>query len=399
MAILKFVKINKEMKEVYLDYAATTPLRKEAREEMEKYFSEIFANPVSLHSFGQKTLKAVDESRNKIKEILQTESYKEIIFTASSTEANNYALKGLILYYYFKKGYKKSHVITSSIEHPSILDTLADLEDLEIVEVTYLKPKENGLIDSEEIVSQIKENTILVILHYINSELGNRQKVEEIGNFLEKINKERKEKVFYHLDGAQAGLTENLNVKDLKCDFLTLSSHKIYGPKGIACLYIKSGTPLLRLISGSGHEFDLRGGTEAVPLIVGFAKAMEIASYEKEKNIKHFREIRDYFLQKLKEENISFEVNTNLENSSPKILNLYFPQKSSQEIFLYLDFNKIYVSPGTACKSRSPEPSYMVAEVFRNKERAQRSLRFSFGLETTKEDIDYVVYVLKNFLL
>jgi cysteine desulfurase len=387
------------MKEVYLDYAATTPLRKEVKEEMEKYFSEIFANPVSLHSFGQKALKAVDGSREKIKEILKAESYREIIFTASSTEANNYALKGLIFYFYFKKGYKKSHIITSSIEHPSILDTLADLEDLEIIEVTYLKPKEDGLIEPEEVISQIKENTILVTLHYINSELGNREPVEKIGELLEKINKERKEKVFYHLDAAQAGLTENLNVQDLKCDLMTLSSHKIYGPKGIACLYIKSGTPLLRLISGSGHEFDLRGGTEAVPLIVGFAKAMELAFNEREKNVKHFKEIRDYFLQRLKEENVSFEVNTNLEHSSPKILNLYFPQKLSQETFLYLDFNKIYVSPGTACKSRSPEPSYMVAEVFRSKERAKRSLRFSFGLETTKEDIDYVVYVLKNFLI
>lgn len=387
------------MKEVYLDYAATTPLRKEVKEEMEKYFSEIFANPVSLHSFGQRSLKAIDESRGKIKEILNAESYREIIFTASSTEANNYALKGLIFYFYFKKGYKKSHIITSSIEHPSILDTLADLEDLEIIEVTYLKPKEDGLIEAQEVISQIRENTILITLHYINSELGNREPVERIGEILEKINKERKEKIFYHLDSAQAGLTENLNVKDLKCDLMTLSSHKIYGPKGIACLYIKSGTPILRLISGSGHEFDLRGGTEAVPLIVGFAKAMELAFNEREKNIKHFKEIRDYFLQRLKEENISFEVNTNLNHSSPKILNLYFPQKLSQEIFLYLDFNKIYVSPGTACKSRSPEPSYMVAEVFRNKERAKRSLRFSFGLETTKEDIDYVVYVLKKFLI
>ncbi|GBD34829.1 Cysteine desulfurase IscS [bacterium HR35] len=386
------------MREVYLDYAATTPLRKEAREAMEVYFQEIFANPVSLHSFGQKALKAVDEARNKIKEILNADDFREIIFTASSTEANNYALKGLVFYFYFKANYKKVQIITSSIEHPSVLDPLADLENLEIAEVIYLAPEKNGLINPQSIIENLKENTVLVSLHYINSELGNRQKVEEIGNLLEKINKQRERKIFYHLDAAQAGLTEELDVKKLKCDLMTLSSHKIYGPKGIAALYLKLGTPLLRLISGSGHEFDLRGGTEAVPLIVGFAKAFELAYQEREKNKNHFIEIRDYFLKRLQEEKITFEVNTNLENSSPKILNLYFPSKTAEEIFLYLDLNGVYVSPGTACKSRSAEPSYMVAEVFKSKERAKRSLRFSFGLETNFEDIDYLVSLLKKIL-
>jgi len=386
------------MREVYLDYAATTPLRKEAKEAMEIYFQEIFANPVSLHSFGQKALKAVDEARNKIKEILNADDFREIIFTASSTEANNYALKGLVFYFYFKANYKKVHVITSSIEHPSILDPLADLENLEIAEVIYLPPDKDGLINPQLIIDNLQENTALVSLHYINSELGNRQKVEEIGNLLEKINNQREKKIFYHLDAAQAGLTEDLDVKKLKCDLMTLSSHKIYGPKGIAALYLKLGTPLLRLISGSGHEFDLRGGTEAVPLIVGFAKAFELAYQEKEKNKNHFKEIRDYFLKKLQEEKITFEVNTNLQNSSPKILNLYFASKTAEEIFLYLDLNGVYVSPGTACKSRSAEPSYMVAEVFRSKERAKKSLRFSFGLETTFEDIDYLVSLLKKIL-
>lgn len=387
------------MKEIYLDYAATTPLRKEVKEVMEPYFQEIFANPVSLHSFGQKALKAIDEARLKIKEILRADNFREIIFVASSTEANNYSLKGLIFYYYFKKGYKKIHLITSSIEHPSILDPLADLENLEIIEVTYLAPQDNGLIDPQEVLKNIKENTVLISLHYINSELGNRQKVEELGEMLENLNRKRENKIFYHLDAAQAGLTEDLDVKKLKCDFLTLSSHKIYGPKGIAALYLKQNTPLLRLISGSGHEFDLRGGTEAVPLIVGFAKAFELAYQEREKNKKHFENLRNYFLKRLTEEKINFEVNTNLAFSSPKILNLYFPQKTAEEIFLYLDLNKVYVSPGTACKSRSAEPSYMVAEVFKSKERAKRSLRFSFGLETKFEDLDYLIDLLKKFLL
>ena len=383
------------MKEVYLDYAATTPLRKEVFEAMNPYFREIFANPVSLHSFGQKALKAIDESRNKIKEILKANELKEIIFTASSTEANNLAIKGLIFYFYFLKGYKKIHIISSTIEHPSVLDTLADLESLEIIETTYLKPEMNGLISLEKIKESIKENTLLITLHYINSELGNRQKIKEIGEFLEKF----KRKIYFHIDAAQAGLTEDLNVNNLKCDLMTLSSHKIYGPKGIACLYVKANTPLMRLISGSGHEYDLRGGTEAVPLIVGFAKAMELAFEEKEKNVNHLKAIRDYFIEKIKKNNLPIEINTNLEESSPKILNIYFPTKLAQDIFLYVDLNKIYISPGTACKSRSAEPSYIVKEVFNDPERAKRSLRFSFGLETSKEDIDYVIEMLKKFLI
>jgi len=383
---------------IYLDYAATTPLREEVFEEMKKYFSEIFANPVSLHSAGQRALKAVDESREKIKKILNADNFQEIIFTSSSTEANNLAIKGLALFFYFKKGIKP-HIITSTIEHPSILDPLADLENLEIIEVSYLDPEKDGLISPQKIVSNIKENTILITLHYINSELGNRQKIEEIGEILLKINKERSLKIYFHSDAAQAGLTEDLDIKKLNVDLMTLSSHKIYGPKGIACLYLRLGTPILRLISGSGHEFDLRGGTEAVPLIVGFAKAMELAEEEKEINKQKFFDLRDYFINRLKEEKINFEINTNLENSSPKILNLYFPSKLAQDIFLYLDLNGVCVSPGTACKSRAAEPSYMVSEVFKDKERARRSLRFSFGRETKKEDLDKVVYLLKEFLL
>jgi len=381
---------------IYLDFASTTPTRKEVLEKMMPYFEEIFANPVSLHHFGQKALQAVDEARSRIKELLKAGDLREIIFTSSSTEANNLALKGLSFFFYFKKGFKP-HVITSTIEHPSILDPLADLEDLEIIEVSYVEPERDGLIDPQKILAEIKDNTILISLHYINSELGNRQPISFLGEELEKINLRRKQKIYFHTDAAQAGLTEDLNVKHLKVDLMTLSSHKIYGPKGIALLYLKLGTPILRLISGSGHEFDLRGGTEAVPLIVGFKTAFELAEQEKDENLKHFFTLRNYFLQKLKESGVKFEVNTNLDHSSPKILNLYFPTKLAQDLFLFLDLHGICVSPGTACKSRSPEPSYMVKEVFKDSERAKRSLRFSFGKQTTFEEIDKVIDLLKSF--
>jgi len=383
------------MKKIYLDFASTTFIRDEVLKAMMPYFKENFGNPSSLHFFGQSALTGVDLSREKIKNILKAESLKEIIFTSSATESNNLAIKGLAFYFYFFKKIKP-HFITSSIEHPSVLETIVDLEEMGIIETSYLKPEQNSLLDPEKIKDKIKENTFLVSLHYVNSELGTIQKIKEISKILKEINQERKEKIYFHTDAAQAGF-ENLNVQDLGIDLMTLSSHKIYGPKGIALLYVKRGTPLVKLISGSNQEYNLRGGTEAVPLIIGFAKAMELIEEEKEKINVYVREIRDYFFNKIKAFEGRIILNTIPEISSPKILNLYFPTKSSQELLIYLDTNGVAVSAGTACKSRANEPSYIVSDIY-GKERSKNSLRFSFGISTQKKEIDYVLDLLKKFL-
>jgi cysteine desulfurase len=383
------------MKKIYLDFASTTFVRDEVLEAMIPYFKENFGNPSSLHSFGQSALTGVDIAREKIKNILKAESLKEIIFTSSATESNNLAIKGLAFYFYFFKRLKP-HFITSSIEHPSVLEVMADLEEMGIIETTYLKPEKNSLIDPEKIKSAIKENTFLISLHYVNSELGTIQKIKEISKILKEINQERKEKIYFHTDAAQAGF-ENLNVQDLDIDLMTLSSHKIYGPKGIALLYVRKGTPLVKLISGSGQEYNLRAGTEAVPLIAGFAKAMELMEEEKEKINNHLKEIRDYFLSKIKDFEGKIILNTIPEISSPKILNLYFPTKSSQELLIYLDTNGVAVSAGTACKSRANKPSYIINDVY-GEVRSKNSLRFSFGITNRKEEVDYVIDLLKKFL-
>jgi cysteine desulfurase len=383
------------MKKIYLDFASTTFVKDEVLEAMMPYFKENFGNPSSLHSFGQKALTAIDEAREKIKNILNAEYLKEIIFTSSATESNNLVIKGLAFYYYFFKKIKP-HFITSSIEHPSILEVMIDLEEMNIIETSYIKPEKNSLIDPNKIKNSIKENTVLVTIHYVNSELGTIQKIKEIAQILKEENQKRKEKIYFHTDAAQAGF-ENLNVQDLNVDLMTLSSHKIYGPKGIALLYIKKGIPLVRLISGSEQEYELRAGTQAVPLIVGFAKAMELVEKEKEEINNHLKEIRDYFISKIKDFEGKIILNTIPEISSPKILNLYFPTKSSQELLIYLDINGVCVSAGTACKSRANEPSYIVGDVY-GKERSKNSLRFSFGINTTKKDIDYTVDLLKKFL-
>ncbi len=383
------------MKKIYFDYAATTFVRDEVLETMVPYFKEKFGNPSSLHFFGQEALKAIDESRGKIKSILGAKFLREIIFTSSATESNNLAIKSLAFYYYFFKKIKP-HFITSSIEHPSVLEVFADLLEMGIIEADFIKPEKDSLISLEKIKEAIKENTCLVSIHYVNSELGTIQKISEIGEALEEINKTRKEKIYFHIDAAQAGY-EDLNVENLKVDLMTLSSHKIYGPKGIALLYVKLGTPLSSLISGSEQEYGLKGGTEPVPLIVGFAKAMELINLEREKIYDHLLEIREYFLEKIKNFEGKILLNTIPEISSPKILNIYFSTRQSQELLIYLDSKGIAISPGTACKSRASEPSYIVADVY-GKERSKNSLRFSFGKETIKDEIDYLFNCLKEFL-
>ncbi len=377
------------MKRIYFDFAATTPVRKKVFEKMSPYFSRNFGNPSSLHWFGQRALKAIDESREKIKNFLRANSIKEIIFTSSATESNNLVIKGLALDYYFNKKIKP-HFITTTIEHDSVLKTFSYLEKLKIAEIDYVSPRKDTLIYVEDIIKKIKENTVLISVHYVNSELGTIQKIDEIAKKVKQIRND----LLVHTDAAQAGF-ENLNVQELGVDFMTLSSHKIYGPKGIALLYKKEDISLLELISGSGQEYNLRGGTEAVPLIIGFTEALEFAVTKRLMVNKFLTKIRDYFCLKLTEFYDKILFNTLVELSSPKILNLYFPTKTAQELLIFLDTNGIAVSLGTACQSRSAKPNEVISKLF-SEERAKKSLRFSFGIFNKKEDIDFLVDCLKK---
>ncbi|GIW66138.1 MAG: cysteine desulfurase IscS [Candidatus Parcubacteria bacterium] len=380
---------------IYLDYASTTPVSKKIFRSIKPYFFEIFANPSSIHRFGQKALRAVDESRMLIKNLIEADYFNEIIFTASATEGNNLIIKGLsFLYYYNLK--IKPHIITTEIEHPSVIEPLKDLKKLNLVDYDFLPIDNNGLVDCNAISKIVKNNSCLISVHYVNSELGIIQPIKKISQIIREINKNRNLKIYFHTDASQAPLTEDISVKSLGVDFMTISSHKIYGPKGIACIYKRGNIILERLISGSEQEFELRGGTENVPLIVGFAKALEIAINEQEKTKNYLNKIRNYFIDKLKSSKINFEINSKLELSTPKIINIYFPQKTSQEILIYLDQNNIFVSAGMACKSRAILPNEVVLKIY--PKRAKNSLRFSFGKETTKKQLDFVVEKLKKFL-
>jgi cysteine desulfurase len=380
---------------VYLDYASTTPLDKRVFKFMKKYLFYEFGNPSSLHKLGREALKALDFSRENIKNLIGADYPNEIIFTSSATESNNLAIKGLAFFYYFHLKHKP-HIISTQIEHPSVIEVLKDLKKLGIADYSLARVEKTGEVKWEYILELIKENTILVSVHYVNSEIGTIQNLKLISKKIKEINKTREPKIIFHTDAAQAPLTEDINVKNLGIDMMTLSSHKIYGPKGIACLYKKQDVILERIISGSEQENGLRPGTESIPLIAGFSKALEFAVKEREKNRKYLTFIRDYFLKKLKEAKIRFEVNGDIEIASPKILNIYFYDKYADDILIYLDQNNIYISPGMACKARALEPSYIIEALYPFSERNKKSIRFSFGKETRKKDIDYLIKKLKK---
>ena len=380
---------------IYLDFASTTPVEKEIIKKMNIYFSKIFGNPSSLHSFGQMALRAIDQARDEIRKIIQADYFNEIIFTSSATESNNLAIKGLVYFFYYRLN-TKPHVITTEIEHPSVIQILRDLRKNNLVDYDFLPINSEGIVDYQKIEKVIKENTCLVSIHYVNSEIGTIQPINEIGKLIGEINKDRELKIYFHTDASQAPLTEDISVKNLNVDLMTISGHKIYGPKGISFLYKKFNIALEKIISGSEQEFELRAGTENVPLIVGLCEALKLAYKARLKTKKHLNEIRNYFLLRLKDNKIDFKINGSLTRSTPKIINIFFPQKTSQELLIYLDRNKIYLSAGSACQSRSVVPSYVISKLY--PERAKKSIRFSFGKETTKHDIDYVVKKLNQFL-
>ncbi|BCX15332.1 MAG: cysteine desulfurase IscS [Candidatus Parcubacteria bacterium] len=394
------------MKKIYFDYAATTFTRKEVIKAMSEYYDDKFGNHFSLHSFGQEALKALDDSREIIRNIIKANYSREIIFTSSATESNNLAIKGLIDYFLLTKEFTirdyKPHIITTTIEHPSIFGILDYLEEKKNIEVSYVKPgslddnsSTPGLVSVDDIIKNIKENTVLISIHYVNSEIGVVQDIINIGKKLQEINKQRKNKIYFHIDAAQV-LTENINVGDLNVDLMTLSSHKIYGPKGVAMLYVKLGTPLIPIIHGSEGEYGLRAGTLPVPLIVGFATALNILTNEKDKIRNFLDNLRSYCLNKLLSLK-DVEVNNNFPFVTNKILSLYIKNRQSQETLLYLDSNNIAVSTGIACQSRASSSSYIIKEVF-GKERADKTIRVSFGLNNTEKEVDYFINILNQFI-
>lgn len=420
------------MKRIYLDCAATTPLDREVEKAMRPYFSSSgkFGNPNSLHYFGQAARGAIDEAREKIAKVLgalPTGGFREIIFTGSATEANNLALRGILKSFRFQISRVEKEIpriIVSAIEHESVLETARDLEN-EGAEVVYLPVNRHGRVDLRKLKEALNERTILVSVMYANNEIGVIQPIAEISSIIRNFRNSKGIYPLFHTDAAQAFQFLNCDVNVLGADLMTLSAHKIYGPKGIGLLYaryLKSVTYDLKpVITGGGQEFGWRSGTENVPAIIGFARSIELAAKNREKETEKIAGLADYFWRELKKIYPGARLNNAMADSAkqfrhlavsssasrgggnvsflPNILNIYFSKQSAEELLIRLDLKGVAVSRGSACVSFSAKPSYVLAALGHPKKRINSSLRFSFGKFTTKEELVRTLKILRDILV
>jgi cysteine desulfurase len=364
---------------MYLDHAATTPVDKRVLRAMLPYFTNKYGNPMSLHSFGREARKAVEEARSKAAGFFNC-SVEEIFFTSGATESNNWVIKGVVK----ASQSRKPHIVTSAIEHHCVLEACQGIEKDGLAEVTYLKPDSRGIISVESVKKAIRKNTILVSIMYVNNEIGTLEPIEEIGKLLE-------EKILFHTDATQAVNYFNCDVKKLGVDFLSMSGHKIYGPKGIGLLYIKKGSLISRVQEGGSQEGEMRAGTHNVPGIVGLAKALDLV--KKDKNI---LQLRNHLISRVLKEVPLSRLNGSLDKRSPNNANFTFNNIEGESLVMLLDKEGIASSTGSACSSRSLEPSHVLSAIGLKPEEAHGSLRLTLGKDTTKKDIDFIVEKIKK---
>lgn len=407
------------MKRIYLDHSAATPMDPSVINAMLPYFSGKFGNASSIHSFGQEARAAVDDSRHKIAKFLGCKS-TEVIFTSGGSESDNLAIRGVIDAASPTKlptdseltNNKKPHVITSAFEHHAVLDTIKELEAEGKIEATYIKPNRDGIIQTKDIEAAIKKNTVLVSIIYVNNEIGTVQPIREIGQMIERINGRRQKadgggnydfspqplalrRIYFHTDAVQAAEYFNMNVDYLHVDLLTISAHKIYGPKGIGLLYVRGGTPIKHQIVGGGQEYKKRAGTENVVGIVGFASAVELINPKESVKIVRLRDrLIDGLLARITESML----NGSREQRSPANANISFMNAEGESILLNLDMEGIAASTGSACTSGSLEPSHVLLSMGLKPEQCHGSIRFTLGRQTTKADIDKVLEIMPKIV-
>lgn len=394
------------MEKIYLDNAATTRTAKEVAEIMNDVYVNHFGNPSSIHSVGQDAKTIVDDGRRLVSFFVGCKP-EEIVFTSGGSESDNLAIRGIVA----SQGASKPHVITSATEHHAVLHTIQEMEKEGFIEATYLKPDKNGLITAEQVKDAVKENTILVSLIYVNNETGVVLPIREIGLMLEKLEK----KVYFHTDAVQAVEFFQIAPEYLKVDLLTFTAHKIHGPKGIGVLYVKKGTPLKHQIGGGDQEFRLRAGTENVAGIAGLSKAIDLILHERgdSENImkntalpelmttneaERIAKLRDKLIDGVMKEIPNAILNGDRLMRSPNIVNISFLNAEGEAIILNLDFMGIAVSSGSACTSRSLDPSHVLSAMGVPPEKAHGSIRFSLSRETTEAEIDEVLKVLPKII-
>ena len=369
---------------IYFDHAATTPLDKKVLEKMIPYFSDNFGNANSQHMFGRNAVSAVDEARDTIAKIVGAKS-NEIYFTSGGTEADNWALRG-IANAYKEKG---KHIIISPIEHAAMIVTAKELEKNGF-EIDFMKVDEFGFVDLDHLRSLVRDDTILVACMMANNEIGTIEPIKEIA----KIAKDKGALCF--CDAVQAAGVLDINVKELGVDLMSMSGHKIYGPKGIGALYVRNGVKIASILTGGHQERMKRGGTTNVPAIVGFSEAFKIANSEREENFKYVSMLRDRFIDGVIKEIPFVKLNGPRDNRLPANADFSFYYIEGESILFTLDLNGIAVSSGSACSSGSLEPSHVLLAIGVPEAVAHGSIRFSFGKHNTVEEIDYAIKTLKD---
>lgn len=371
---------------IYMDHASTTPVDSEVVKAMLPYFTDKFGNASSIHSFGREAKKALDGSRRIVANALNANP-DEIIFTSSGTESDNLAIKGIAIE---GKNKGRNHIITSSIEHHAVLNPCEYLGENGF-DVTYVPVDRYGTVNPSDIENSITEKTCLISVMHANNEIGTIQQIEEIG----KISKEHG--IPFHTDAVQTFGKIPIDVEKFNITLLSISGHKIYGPKGIGALYIKKGTRIEPLIHGGGHERGLRSGTENISGIVGLGKAVEIAQRDMEKEAKRLTALRDILSKGVLEIKDSW-LNGHPTKRLPNNANFCFSRVEGESMLLKLDAKGIAVSTGSACSSKSLEPSHVLKAIGLKPEEMHGSLRFTLGKSNTKEDIDYVLEVIPEII-
>ncbi len=366
-------------KMIYMDHSATTPVKKEVLQEMLPYFSEFYGNPSSVYQLSSKSKLAIDKAREQVAKGIGAKK-NEIYFTGGGSEADNWAIKG-IAYRHREKG---NHIITSKIEHHAVLHTCEYLQE-QGFEVTYLDVDEYGMVRLEELEAAIKENTILISIMFANNEIGTVQPIKEIGEIA------RKHKVLFHTDAVQAVGSLRIDVNEMNIDLLSMSAHKLYGPKGVGALYIRQGTRIDPLIAGGAQERNKRAGTENIAGIVGTGKAVELAYDHLEENNRKLIALRERLIKGIQDKIPHTRLNGHPERRLPGNVNFCFQFIEGEALLLSLDMVGVAGSSGSACTSGSLDPSHVLLSIGLPHEIAHGSLRLSLGLANTEEEVDYVV--------
>jgi len=370
------------MNQIYLDHSATTKLKKEVLDTILPFLTEQYGNPSTIYTLGREAKKAIDSAREQVAKAINAQP-NEIYFTSSGTESDNWAIKGVA----YANKQKGKHIITSNIEHHAVLHTCEFLEK-EGLEITYVPVDNEGILDLEQLKKAIRPDTILISVMLANNEIGTIQPIREISQLA------KEHGIYLHTDAVQAIGSIPVDVNDLGVDLLSLSGHKIYGPKGVGVLYVKTGTKISPFIHGGGQERGKRAGTENVANIVGIGKAIELATQDIQAYSTHLQELRDMTIEEILKTIPHSRLNGHREKRLPGNVNISFEYIEGESILLMLDSKGVCASSGSACTSGSLDPSHVLLAIGLPHEIAHGSLRLTFGEENTKDDVKYLLEVL-----